>query len=85
LSKTTFDFYMTQIGKKLVVVQDLCLMVFGLLCSMFFNSALYVLAKRFQLHALSSRKKGWSCENTVLHKLQFFLSYSTVEFVVGSV
>ena len=47
----------------------------GLLCSTFFSSAPRFLAKRFQLHALSSRKKGGvvRAPKDVLHKLQFFV------------
>ena len=47
----------------------------GLLRSTFFSSALYFLAKRFQLHALCSRKKGGvvRAPKEVLHKLQFFM------------
>jgi len=47
----------------------------GLLCFMFFSSAPYFLAKRFQLHALSSRKKNGvvRAPKEVLHKLQFFV------------
>jgi len=62
--------------------------VFGLLCSMFFSSAPCFLGKRFQLHALSSRKKGGvvRAPKEVPHELQFFLEllYSGVcgaEFV----
>jgi hypothetical protein len=58
---------------------------------MFFSSAPRFLAKRFQLHALSSRKKGGvvRAPKQVLHKLQFFveLLYSGVcgaEFVEQS-
>jgi hypothetical protein len=47
----------------------------GLLCSTFFSSAPRFLAKRFQLHALSSRKKSWvvRAPKEVLHELQFFV------------
>jgi hypothetical protein len=47
----------------------------GLLRSTFFSSAPRFLAKRFQLHALSSRKKGGvvRASKEVLHKLQFFV------------
>jgi len=47
----------------------------ALLCSTFFSSAPRFLAKRFQLHALSSRKKGGvvRAPKEVLHKLQFFV------------
>jgi len=47
----------------------------GLLCSTFFSSAPCFLAKRFQLHALSSRKKSGvvRAPKEVLHKLQFFV------------
>ena len=47
----------------------------GLLCSMFFSSAPCFLAKRFQLHALCSRKKGGvvRAPKEILHKLQFFV------------
>jgi len=46
-----------------------------LLCSTFFSSALRFLAKRFQLHALSSRKKSGDVRalKEVLHELQFFV------------
>jgi len=49
---------------------------------MFFSSAPRFLAKRFQLHALSSRKKGGVVRTPkeVLHKLQFF-----VELLYGRV
>ena len=42
---------------------------------MFFSSAPRFLAKRFQLHAPSSRKKGEivRAPKKVLHKLQFFM------------
>jgi len=42
---------------------------------MFFSSASRFLAKRFQLHALGSRKKGGvvRAPKEVLHKLQFFV------------
>ena len=63
----------------------------GLLCSMFFSSALRFLAKRFQLHALSSRKKGEvvRAPKEVLHKPQFFVEllhgeFYRVEFVEQS-
>jgi len=47
----------------------------GLLCSTFFSSAPCFLAKRFQLHALSSRKMGGvvRAPKEILHKLQFFV------------
>jgi len=47
----------------------------GLLYSTFFSFAPYFLAKRFQLHALSSRKKSGvvRAPKEVLHKLQFFV------------
>ena len=47
----------------------------GLLCSTFFSSAPCFLAKRFQLHALSSRKKNRvvRAPKEVLYKLQFFV------------
>ena len=43
--------------------------------SMFFSSAPCFLAKRFQLHALCSRKNGGvvRAPKEVLHKLQFFI------------
>jgi hypothetical protein len=46
-----------------------------LLCSTFFSSALYFLAKQFQLYALSSRKKGGvvRASQEVLYELQFFV------------
>jgi len=49
---------------------------------MFFSSALRFLAKRFQLHALSSRKNGEvvRAPKELLHKLQFF-----VELLYGGV
>ena len=47
----------------------------GLLRSTFFSFAPRFLAKRFQLHALCSRKKGGvvRAPKKVLHKLQFFV------------
>ena len=58
----------------------------GLLCSKFFSSASRFLAKRFQLHALSSRKKGGvvRAPKEVLHNFSFLWSCSTVEFVKQS-
>ena len=47
----------------------------GCLCSTFFSSPPRFLAKQFQLHALSSRKKGGvvKAPKEVLHELQFFV------------
>jgi len=47
----------------------------GLLCSTFSSSAPRFLAKRFQVYALSSRKKGgvMRAPKEVLHKFQFFV------------
>jgi hypothetical protein len=58
----------------------------GMLCSTFFSTAPYFIVKRFQLHALSSRKRVelWEHLKRYSTNFSFLWSCSMVEFVEQS-